>query len=585
MSYKAPVDDMSFLLKNVFDVQQQFDGISQYQDFDYDLYNAVLEEGAKFAENILYPLNRDGDEEGCHHEGHDVTTPKGFKEAYQQFCEGGWQGINGDPEYGGQGLPKALHVLVEEMLYASNTSFTLYPSLTAGACSALAAHGSDVLKQTYLENMQSGVWSGSMCLTEPHSGSDLGILKTKAEPNEDGSYKISGTKIFITGGEHDMADNIIHLVLARLPDAPKGPRGISLFLVPKVMVNDDGSLGERNPVFCGSIEHKMGIKASSTCVLNFDEATGYLIGEPHRGLACMFTMMNKERLSIALQGVGLADVSYQIARQYAEERIQGRSSREGKQGASILEHADVRRMLLSMRSVTEINRALAVYLGMNIDLDEHATDIETKQKAARRVALLTPIAKAFFTDSGFENCNHGIQVLGGHGYVREWGLEQFARDARIAQIYEGTNGIQAQDLVVRKVCADKGAAITELFDDISETIKQSSDSDFKHVGVSLEKHLSVVKELVSVLLQQNEEQGAAMQGGAVEFLNAVAYVIGGWLWLKQLLASNALTELEQKRKLAAAEFYYDHLMPRIEGYAQSIKNGYHLTFALDDELV
>ncbi|WP_144395363.1 acyl-CoA dehydrogenase family protein [Pleionea sediminis] len=585
MTYKAPVEDMAFILKDVFDVQKEFEGIEQFQDFDYELYSAVLEEGAKFAENVLYPLNRDGDEEGCHHEGNEVTTPKGFKEAYAQFCEGGWQGINGDPEFGGQGLPKSLHVLVEEMLYASNTSFTLYPSLTAGACAALAAHGSVELKKTYLENMQSGVWSGSMCLTEPHSGSDLGILKTKAEPAEDGTFKISGTKIFITGGEHDLADNIIHLVLARLPDAPAGPRGISLFLVPKFHVKNDGSVGDRNTVFCGSIEHKMGIKASSTCVMNFEEATGYLIGEPHRGLACMFTMMNKERLSIALQGVGLADVSYQTARQYAEERIQGRSSREGKKGASIIEHADVRRMLLSMRSVTEICRALGVYLGMQIDLNEHSKDAAIKAKAGKRVALLTPIAKAFFTDTGFENCNHGIQVLGGHGYVREWGLEQFARDARIAQIYEGTNGIQAQDLMIRKVCADNGEAIDEMFAEIRETIAQGKSGEYAQLSSELEQELAKVDALTKELMEQNKTDGAAAQGGAVEYLNAVAYVIGGWLWMKQLLASEVLTQEQVARKRVAAEFYFAHLMPKVDAYVRSIKNGYKATFELEDALI
>ncbi len=585
MTYKAPVEDMTFLLKEVFDVQQQYNGIERFADFDYDLYSAVLEEGAKFAENVLYPLNRSGDEEGCSHEGVEVKTPKGFKEAYQQFCEGGWQSVNGDPEFGGQGLPKALHVLIEEMLYASNTSFALYPSLTSGACAAILAHASDELKQTYLENMQSGVWSGSMCLTEPHSGSDLGILKTKAEPLDNGTYKISGTKIFITGGEHDMAENIIHLVLARLPDAPPGPRGISLFLVPKFMVNDDGSLGDRNGINCGSIEHKMGIKASSTCVMNLDDAVGFLVGPPNRGLNCMFTMMNKERLSISLQGVGLADVSYQLARQYAEERVQGRSNREGKQGANILEHADVRRMLLSMRSVTEVNRALAIYLAMQIDLEEHGLTEEVRECASSRVALLTPIAKSFFTDSGFENCNHGIQVLGGHGYIREWGLEQFVRDARIAQIYEGTNGIQAQDLLVRKVCADEGKALNELFAEISETLILARDSESKELAEKLEQALSKVRGITQSLIQQNTSDGVAAQGGAVEFLNTVAYLIGGWLWLKILLAANVLPELDVKRKQVAARFYFEHLLPRIEGYIASIEAGYKAVFEVDDQFI
>jgi alkylation response protein AidB-like acyl-CoA dehydrogenase len=582
MSYKAPVEDMTFILKDVFDVQKHYEGIAQYADFDYDLYSAVLEEGAKFAENVLYPINRSGDEEGCHHSGTEVTTPKGFKEAYQQFCDGGWQGINGDPEYGGQGLPKSLHVLIEEMLYAANTSFTLYPSLTAGACACIGAHASEELKSIYLEKMQSGFWSGSMCLTEPHSGSDLGLLKTKAIPQEDGSYKLSGTKIFITGGEHDLTENIIHLVLARLPDAPAGPRGISLFLVPKFMVNPDGSIGERNAITCGSIEHKMGIKASSTCVMNLDDAVGFMVGEPNRGLAAMFTMMNKERLSIAIQGIGLADVAYQIARQYAAERIQGRSSREGKTAAAIIEHADVRRMLLSMRSVTEINRALAVYLAMHIDLEEHGIDEAARKMAAKRVALLTPIAKAFFTDSGFENCNHGIQVLGGHGYIREWGLEQFARDARIAQIYEGTNGIQAQDLMIRKVCADKGEAIFGLFDEIENEIQHSSQL---HLVTLLKNKLTQVRDLTHLIMQQNEAQGVAAQGGAVEFLQAVAYTIGGWLWIKQLDAMSVLSEPQQARKQAAAEFYFEHLLPRVDGLVSSIKNGYDKVFSLTDELI
>jgi alkylation response protein AidB-like acyl-CoA dehydrogenase len=582
MSYKAPVEDMTFILKDVFNVQKYYEGIEQYADFDYDLYSAVLEEAAKFAENVLYPINRSGDEEGCHHSGTEVTTPKGFKEAYQQFCEGGWQGINGDPEYGGQGLPKSLHVLIEEMLYAANTSFTLYPSLTAGACACIGAHASAELKNTYLEKMQSGHWSGSMCLTEPHSGSDLGLLKTKAVPQQDGSYKLSGTKIFITGGEHDLAENIIHLVLARLPDAPPGPKGISLFLVPKFLVNQDGSIGERNTISCGAIEHKMGIKASATCVMNLDDAIGFMVGEPNRGLAAMFTMMNKERLSIAIQGIGLADVSYQIARQYAEERIQGRSSREGKQAAAIIEHADVRRMLMSMRSVTEVNRALAVYLAMQIDLEEHGIDENARKIAAKRVALLTPIAKAFFTDSGFENCNHGVQVLGGHGYIREWGVEQFVRDARIAQIYEGTNGIQAQDLMIRKVCADNGEAIFGLFDEIENEIGSSAQ---KYLVSLLNDKLKQVRELTHLIMEQNNKQGAAAQGGAVEYLQAVAYTIGAWLWIKQLDAMVVLSDLQQARKQAAAEFYFEHLLPRVDGLVSSIKNGYDKVFALADELV
>ncbi len=585
MSYRAPIEDMSFILKDVFQVQSVYEGIEQYADFDYDLYNAVLEEGAKFAENVLQPLNRNGDEEGCSHSGTEVTTPKGFKEAYQQYCEGGWQGINGDPNYGGQGLPKSLHVLVEEMLYASNTSFTLYPSLTAGACAAIGAHASDELKSIYLENMQSGVWSGSMCLTEPHSGSDLGILKTKAEPNENGSYRISGTKIFITGGEHDLAENIIHLVLARLPDAPAGPRGISLFLVPKFFVNADGSIGDRNPIFCGSIEHKMGIKGSSTCVMNLDEAEGYLIGEPHKGLACMFTMMNKERLSIAIQGIGLADASYQVARQYAVERIQGRSQREDQKGAAIIEHADVRRMLLSMRSITEVNRALAVFLAMQIDLEENATTPESKKKAAELTALLTPIAKAFFTDTGYDSCNHGIQVLGGHGFVREWGVEQFVRDCKIAQIYEGTNGIQAQDFLVRKVVADKGVVLNNLLETMTETAESADHPELNLFANKLSAAIELTNKATSEILKQAQNNGYAAQGGAVEYLQIVGYTIGAWLWLKQLLVIKALPPEAQARKFAAAQFYFDHILVRQNTLLSSINNGYESMTQLEDELI
>ncbi|MCO7223566.1 acyl-CoA dehydrogenase family protein [Pleionea sp. CnH1-48] len=586
MNYKAPVEDMMFLLKDVFNIQDEMKDVTRFEDFDYDLYNAVLEEGAKFTESVLSPLNRSGDEEECQHSGSEVTTPKGFKEAYRQFCEGGWPSVNADPDFGGQGLPKALHVLFEEMLYASNTSFGLYPSLTAGAVHTVAAHASDELKATYLEKMVSGEWAGTMCLTEPHSGSDLGILKSKADPQDDGSYKLSGTKIFITGGEHDLSDNIIHLVLARLPDAPAGPRGISLFLVPKFMVNEDGSLGERNPIFCGSIEHKMGIKASSTCVMNLDDATGWLIGPPNRGLACMFTMMNKERLSISIQGIGLADMSYQVARQYAEERIQGRSAREGKQGAAIIEHADVRRMLLSMRSTTEANRALAVYLGMQNDLEEHAATEEERKAAAAQVALLTPIAKAFFTDMGYDSCNHGVQVLGGHGFIREWGVEQCVRDCRIAQIYEGTNGIQAQDLLVRKVCADKGAALNVLLETISSTLEsEKSKEGLADFVATMEAGLESLKAVTDHIMKQSEDNIAASQGGAVEYLHIAGYVINGWLWIKMLGAADVLSEQAKARKFAAANFFFAHLFTKIDSLKTSIENGYNNVFDLSDELV
>ncbi|MEE4245674.1 MAG: acyl-CoA dehydrogenase [Kangiellaceae bacterium] len=585
MSYKAPVSDMSFLLKDVFAIQENLSSIEQFSDFDYDLYNAVLEEAAKFAEQVLEPINRNGDEQGCLIDGTEVTTPAGFKEAYQQYCEGGWQGINGDPNYGGQGLPKALHVAIEEMLYAANSSFCLYPSLTSGATAAINAHASEELKNTYLENMTSGVWSGTMCLTEPHCGSDLGILKTKAEPIDDTRYQLTGTKIFITGGEHDLAENIIHLVLARLPDAPAGPRGISLFLVPKFLVNAGGSLGERNPITCGSIEHKMGIKGSATCVMNLDNAEGYLIGEPHKGLAAMFTMMNKERLSIALQNVGLADASYQIAREYAADRVQGRSQRDGKQGAAIIEHSDVRRMLMTMRSINEANRAFGIYLGMQLDLEEHAADETIKLKAKQRAALLIPIAKAYFSDTGFDNCNHGVQVLGGHGYVREWGVEQFVRDARISQIYEGSNGIQAQDFLMRKVCADKGAAINDLFADIEATLAACNDDSLASYKTKLTDMLGLTKAITDEMIEQVAADNFGAQGGAVEYLHLTGIMLSEWFWLQQLMAMSVLPDQEQKRKLAAADFFFDHVATKATGYAESVRQGYGKLYQLADELI
>ncbi|MEP1740240.1 MAG: acyl-CoA dehydrogenase [Kangiellaceae bacterium] len=585
MSYNAPLAEMNYLLKDVFKLEQTLSDIPEFSDFDNELYSAILEEAGKFSENVLFPINRHGDEQGCTFNNGTVTTPDGFKQAYQEYAQGGWQGISGDPEYGGQGLPKTINLMTEEMVYSANTSFCLYSSLTAGAYQAIHAHASAELKSLYLPPMLEGRWAGAMGLTEPHAGSDLGIIKTKAEKVDDTLYKINGTKIFITGGEQDLTENIIHLVLAKLPGAPEGPKGISLFLVPKIKVNDDGSLGERNGVNCGSIEHKMGIKGSATCVMNFDDAEGYLVGKENRGLFAMFTMMNLERLSIGVQGIGLAETSYQLAKAYAIDRKQGRNN--SGEFTSIIQHADVRRMLLSQRAYTEAGRALTVFMGLQIDQQYHHPDETVRIKSAGMMALLTPIAKAFFTDKGLEACNHGIQVLGGHGYIREWGLEQLLRDAKIAQIYEGTNGIQAQDLLVRKVCLDKEELIEKLFSEVDSTLSKSCDLDeFKRLAKVLSEVKKELSETTQWLKDNFSERGYELQGGATEYLHALGHFIYGWMWLEML---SELSSVEDKnfvdRKLVAAEFFTQHLLPITFEHTRRVRAGFKAYIDISAELV
>ncbi len=566
MAYQLPHQEMMFLLQDVFNLQDKFKHIDDFAEFDDDLYSAILEEAGKFATGVLEPINQSGDEEACQFDNGIVTTPSGFKQAYQAFVEGGWQSLTASPEFGGQGLPKALHVLVEESFYSANTSFCLYGSLTAGAYHLLQAHASAEIKATYLPKMISGEWSGSMCLTEAHAGSDLGLLKTKADPQSDGSYKISGSKIFITGGEHDMAENIIHLVLARLPSAPAGPKGISLFLVPKFHVSSDGSIGERNAVVCGSIEHKMGIKASSTCVMNFDEAKGYLIGGEHQGLRCMFTMMNLERLSIGIQGIGLGEMAYQQANDYAHERLQGRA-KEHQGAAPIIKHGDVQRMLHSMQAFNQAGRALGVWLGSYLDIAYHSQDQEKVAEANAMAALLTPIAKAFFTDMGYEVCTTGQQCFGGHGYVKEWGMEQHVRDARIAQIYEGTNGIQALDLIGRKVVANRGVYVDLLLGIIRKDIGVFEANDLKG---KLEEKLSEFEALTKRILEEGD--GDTQQLIACDYLHYFALVIYAYLWLKMINNLSTKTESFKVEKIELANFFFKRLLPKTLGLKASIEN-------------
>ncbi|QPG61076.1 acyl-CoA dehydrogenase C-terminal domain-containing protein [Pseudomonas sp. BIGb0427] len=582
--FNAPLRDMRFVLHEVFHGPALWARLPTLAErVDADTADAILEEAAKITSQLIAPLNRSGDEQGVAFEAGGVRTPDGFRQAWQTYRDGGWVGLAGNPEFGGLGMPKMLAVQFEEMLYAANCSFSLYSALSAGCCLAIDAHASEALKASYLPALYSGQWAGTMCLTEPHAGTDLGIIRSKAEPQADGNYKVSGTKIFITGGDQDLTENIIHLVLAKLPDAPAGPKGISLFLVPKRLVNADGSLGASNAVSCGSLEHKMGIKASATCVMNFDGASGYLIGEPNRGLAAMFTMMNYERLSIGIQGIGCAEASYQNAARYACERLQSRaaSGAQNKQQIAdpIIVHPDVRRMLLTMRALTEGGRAFATYVGQQLDIAKYAEDADERNAAQRQVALLTPVAKAFFTDNGLESCVLGQQVFGGHGYIREWGQEQLVRDVRIAQIYEGTNGIQALDLLGRKVVADGGQALAAF----AAQIRQFSETEppFRQ---PLLKALGELEDLSQWLCEQARHDPNAIGAASVEYLQLFGYVAYAYMWSR--MAAVARDSLVQDpafygAKLASAGFYFERLLPRTLSLHASIRAGSASLFELD----
>jgi alkylation response protein AidB-like acyl-CoA dehydrogenase len=585
--FNAPLRDMRFVLHEVFQAPSLWARLPALAEtVDADTADAILEEAAKVTGSLIAPLNRSGDEEGAQWEGGDVRTPAGFREAYATYTEGGWVGLSGNPNYGGMGMPKMLAVAFEEMLYAAGSSFALYSALSSGACLAIDAHASKDLKTTYLPPMYEGRWAGSMCLTEAHAGTDLGIIRTRAEPQADGSYKVTGSKIFITGGEQDLTENIIHLVLAKLPDAPAGPKGISLFLVPKVMVSADGSLGARNAVSCGSIEHKMGIKASATCVMNFDGATGYLIGEVNKGLAAMFTMMNYERLSIGIQGIGCAEASYQSAVAYARERIQSRAAtgpvNQDKLADPIIVHADVRRMLLTMKALNEGGRAFACYVGQQLDLAKYAEDANERQNAEALVALLTPVTKAFFTDTGLESCVHGQQVFGGHGYIREWGQEQLVRDVRIAQIYEGTNGIQALDLLGRKVVANGGAAL-RLFASEVRDFAHANESPF---GERLIEALERLEAVSGWLLEQAKADPNSVGAASVEYLHLFGYVAYAYMWARMAAVAQSKRSEDQAfydGKLATAEFFFARLLPRTLSLEASIRGGSSSLYGLAAE--
>ena len=574
--YNAPLADMKFILNDVFNAEPFWQANENLAHLDAGTAEAILEEMAKFSQNVMLPLNRTGDEEGAKIENGNVTTPAGFKEAFKQYAEGGWIGLGADMEWGGQEMPKMLTVLSDEMLFATNPSFMLYPLLSVGAGMALNSYASQAQKETYLPKIYSGEWSGTMCLTEPHAGTDLGIIKTKAERNEDGTYSISGTKIFITGGDHDLAENIIHLVLAKTPDAPAGSRGISLFIVPKFLVNEDGSIGERNPVGPGSIEHKMGIKASATCVMNFDGAKGYLVGKENEGLAAMFVMMNYERLSMGIQGLGASEFAYQNAAQYATDRLQGRSAAgvqsPSKPADSILVHGDVRRMLLNVRANNEASRAFAVYVGQQLDITKFSTDPEAVKKANDRVALLTPIAKAYLTDTAFQATLDAQMVFGGHGYIREWGLEQCIRDLRISQIYEGTNGVQSQDLIGRKTIKCGGEYISEYISEIRD-FANSLDADLNFIKDATLDAATEVESVTQYILEAARESHDFPNATAVDYLHAVGLLSFSYMFARITNAAKNKDGEFYQNKIALARYFVQRILPELALRITKVKSG------------
>ena len=583
--YNAPLKDMDFILNDVFNADEFWQSNENLAHIDMATANAILEEMAKFSKNVILDLNRTADEEGgAQFSNGVVTTPTGFKDAFKQFAEGGWVGLGASEEWGGQNMPKMLTVLADEMIWSTNPSFMLYPLLTVGAGMAINDRASQEQKETYLPKFYTGEWSGTMCLTEPHSGTDLGIIKTKAEPNEDGSFNITGTKIFITSGEHDLCENIIHLVLAKTPNAPAGSRGISLFIVPKFHVNADGSVGERNAVSAGSIEHKMGIKGSATCVMNFDGAKGYIVGKENEGLAAMFVMMNYERLSMGIQGIGAAEFAYQNAAQYATDRLQGRSATgvksPEKPADSILVHGDVRRMLLNVRANNEASRAFAVYVGQQLDITKYSTDEAAVKKANDRVALLTPIAKAYLTDTALQATLEAQMCFGGHGYIREWGMEQCIRDLRISQIYEGTNGVQAIDLIGRKTTKCNGAFIAEYIAEIRDFAATMADSKVKSAALQVSDE---VEALTQFIIEQSKTTPDFSSSVAVDYLHAVGLLSFVYMFARISKAAAAKPESFFQNKLVLADFYVEKVLPDLAARAQRIKAGSELIMQLSEE--
>ena len=591
--YKAPLRDINFVINEVLESEKLYQSLPGFEDATADLISAIVEEGAKFAENELAPLNQSGDEQGCTWSEDGVKTPEGFPDAYKKYVENGWPALAASPDDGGQGMPNLLAMSITEMVGSANWSWGMYPGLSHGAVNTLEAHGSAEQKERYLARLVTGEWTGTMCLTESHCGTDLGMLRTKAEPQADGSYAITGQKIFISAGEHDMTDNIVHIVLARLPDAPGGTDGISLFLVPKVNVNDDGSLAERNGVHCASIEEKMGIHGNATCVLNFDEARGFLIGPPNKGLSCMFTFMNTARIGTAMQGLAHMEQSFQGALSYARERLAMRSLTGPKNpdgpADPIIVHPDVRRMLLTQKALAEGSRAFLYYLAQLGDVVSNGSEEDAKT-ADDLMALLTPIGKAFVTELGFEAANHGVQVYGGHGFIREWGMEQIVRDSRIAMLYEGTTGIQALDLIGRKVLGSGGKMLmtfTSIIDEFCEANAGEEDAAFVE---TLKKYkdewLGLSLKIGEAAMENPDEAGAA----SVDYLMYSGYVTLAYFWARMAVVARQKIAAADgdasfyEGKLMTAQFYFERLLPRTASLKLSIESGAENLMQMPEEL-
>jgi alkylation response protein AidB-like acyl-CoA dehydrogenase len=593
-TYNPPLKDMRFVLREVLNFDQHYATLPGASEATPDTVDAILEEGAKFARDVLSPLNSIGDSEGCTWSDGTVTTPTGFRAAYQQYVDAGWPSMVQSEELGGQGLPESLGTILSEMNGTANWSWAMYPGLSHGAMNTLAAHGTEEQQQAYLTKLVSGEWTGTMCLTESHCGTDLGLLRTRAEPNDDGSFAITGQKIFISAGEHDMADNIVHIVLARLPGAPAGTRGISLFIVPKFSLDADGNVGERNPVKCGSIEHKMGIHGNATCVLNFDAAKGFLIGQPNRGLNCMFTFMNTARIGTATQGLAHAELAFQGSLAYARDRLQMRSlsgaAFPDKAADPIIVHPDVRRMLLTQKALAEGGRMFLYRCAQLVDIAHQGATDEDRAAAEQELALLTPIAKAFMTETGFEAANLGLQCFGGHGYINEWGMEQNVRDARIATIYEGTTGVQAIDLLGRKVLGTQGALLQAYTKQIHKFCKVNVDEPRMNRFIRPLSQLNkewgdLTRRIGMAALQDKEEAGAA----SVDYLMYSGYIVLGYFWAQAAVAADRQLEAGEgdtvflEAKLFTARFYMERLLPRTRSLAATMLSGADNLMDLDEE--